>query len=93
MEHAETETEMSRAARKRYERIYTRRAQQGFPRVSRAILHRNGSVAAVLPRCGPGRPRYYDEPKPVVLLLPERPPSVWNRLLNSLRRLMRRILG
>jgi hypothetical protein len=35
---------MTRASRKRAERIITRRAQEGFPRVSKGILHQDGSV-------------------------------------------------
>jgi len=86
---------MSRAARKRYERIYTRRAQQGFPRVSKAILHRDGSVTPAPPERAPVPFSfyYYTKPPPTaLLLLPDRKPPVWRRLLNSLRRLMRRIL-
>jgi hypothetical protein len=86
---------MSRAARKRYERIYTRRAQQGFPRVSKAILHQDGSVTPAPPQRAPTpfSIEYYAKPKPTAfLLLPDRPRSAWGRLLDSLRRLMRRIL-
>jgi hypothetical protein len=35
---------LSRHSRKRFERIYTRRAQQGFPPVSPLVLHKNGSI-------------------------------------------------
>jgi hypothetical protein len=40
---------MSRRSRKRYERIYTRRARTGFPRVSKAILHADGTVKPMPP--------------------------------------------
>jgi hypothetical protein len=37
---------MSRRSRKRFEKILTRRAKTGFPPVSKAILHRNGTVTS-----------------------------------------------
>jgi hypothetical protein len=37
---------MSRHSRKRFEQIYTKRAKAGFPRVSPAILHKDGTVEA-----------------------------------------------
>jgi hypothetical protein len=35
---------MSRRSRKRYERIHLKRARLGFPRVSKAILHNDGTI-------------------------------------------------
>jgi len=43
---------MSRQSRKRFERIHTKRAKARFPRVSSAILHKDGTVEAA------PRPRY-----------------------------------
>ena len=41
---------MSRHTRKRYEKIYTRRAREGFPPVSQVILHKNGTVTKRMER-------------------------------------------
>jgi len=43
---------MSRRSRKRYERIHTKRARSGFPRVSKAMLHEDGTIDWAPP---PGR--------------------------------------
>ena len=36
--------DMSRRSRKRFERIHTKRAKAGFPRVSPSILHKDGTI-------------------------------------------------